>query len=221
MLTASYSVTVSISASNSWTVCRSAVHTIFKVAPKEIITGIHVWQTWWPRPPTTKVLWKSIQQDMVTRHIMQDDQENICCTVWAYVVSTWCAPWMTGVTWFCRCYRYCWFVTMPSTKISPLSLCLLTTQYMVHFARWSDVSTTLCGFSETLNFMFCLFKNPSRWEWAPPCCTPSFTVCVVYLATNSWYSHIQWYHLLLFPLVIPEWHTFKTVVFCWKTFKNF
>jgi len=29
----------------------AAVHTIFGVDPKEIIAGIHVWWTWWPRTP--------------------------------------------------------------------------------------------------------------------------------------------------------------------------
>jgi len=64
-------------------------------------------------------------------------------------VSTCPAPWMTGMTSFCSCCRYCWFVIVPSTKIGIISPCLLTAKHMVHFAGWCDVSVTLCGFSET------------------------------------------------------------------------
>jgi hypothetical protein len=39
----------------------------------------------WPGPPTTEALWKSIQQDMATEHIMQDVQDDICC-MWACII---------------------------------------------------------------------------------------------------------------------------------------
>jgi hypothetical protein len=48
-------------------------------APKEIIVGIRVWWTWWPRPPTPEVLYKSIRQDTATKHIMWDAEDDIRC----------------------------------------------------------------------------------------------------------------------------------------------
>jgi hypothetical protein len=43
------------------------------------------------------------------------------------------------------------------------------------------------------------------WQYThtPPHSTPCCTVHTVYSAANSWHPCIQWYHLLLFPLVIP------------------
>jgi len=55
--------------------------------------------------------------------------------------------------------------SVPSTEISPGNLCFLIVQHKVHFAGWSDVSTTLCGFSEAQNLVL-LFMNPLRWKWA-------------------------------------------------------
>jgi hypothetical protein len=52
---------------------------------------------------------------------------------------------------------------VPFTRISPISPCLMMAHHMVNFARWSDIFTTLCGFLEDQNLMFCLFMNPSRW----------------------------------------------------------
>jgi hypothetical protein len=47
----------------------SVVHTVSEISPKEIIAGIQVRLTWWPGPPTTEALWKSIQENTATRHI--------------------------------------------------------------------------------------------------------------------------------------------------------
>jgi len=60
----------------------------------------------------------------------------------------------------CGC---CWFVMVPSKKIGP---CLLITHHTVHFAAWSDVSTTLCGFSDVQNLVFCSFTNQAKRKWA-------------------------------------------------------
>jgi hypothetical protein len=54
-----------------------AVNTIFEVVPKEIIAGVHVRWTWWPGPPTTTALCKSIRQDPVTKYILQDVKDDI------------------------------------------------------------------------------------------------------------------------------------------------
>jgi len=45
------------------------VHTIFEAAQKEMITG-----------PISEVLWKLIQQDTATKHIMHGVQDDTCCT---------------------------------------------------------------------------------------------------------------------------------------------
>jgi len=55
---------------------------------------------------------------------------------------------------------------VPSTKIGPVSPCLLIPHDMVHFAGWSDISIILCGFSEVQILMFCLFAHSLRWKWA-------------------------------------------------------
>jgi hypothetical protein len=46
-----------------------AVYTILDVSSEEIMARIHVRLTWWPGPPTSEALWKSIRQGMATRHI--------------------------------------------------------------------------------------------------------------------------------------------------------
>lgn len=52
-----------------------------------------------------------------------------------------------------------------STKIGLIIVYLLISQDAVHFARWNDVSTTLCGLPEAQNLEFCFFTNLSRWKW--------------------------------------------------------
>jgi hypothetical protein len=39
---------------------------------------------------------------------------------------------------------------------------LLIALHTVHFVGWSDISMTLCGFSEAHNLVFRLFMNPSE-----------------------------------------------------------
>jgi len=46
---------------------------IFETDPSKTFTGI----IWWPH--TSKMLWKSTEQDMATKHIMQDIQDSIHC----------------------------------------------------------------------------------------------------------------------------------------------
>jgi hypothetical protein len=63
-------------------------------------------------------------------------------------VSTRLAPWMNRMTSFCSFCRCSWFVGVPSTKIGPISPCLLTAHHAVHFVGWSDLSTTGWTFRE-------------------------------------------------------------------------
>jgi hypothetical protein len=63
-------------------------YTIYEVVPEEIVAekaGIPVQFTYWPGPPTYKVLWKLIQQSIATKHIIQDIQHDIhfmwSCTI--------------------------------------------------------------------------------------------------------------------------------------------
>jgi len=81
---------------------------------------------------------------------------------WKNVVST-CPA--IRITSFCSCYRYHWFITVPATKTSQVSPCFLIAHCTVHSARCSDISMTLCRFSEAKNIMFCLFTNPPMWKW--------------------------------------------------------
>jgi len=76
--------------------------------------------------PIHEVLWKLVQQEMATRHVMQDNQDDICCNMGMHHsagknVSTF----PIGMTSFCSYCGYCWFVMVPSTKIGPISPCLL------------------------------------------------------------------------------------------------
>jgi hypothetical protein len=66
---------------------------------------------------------------------------------------------------------------------------LLIAHNTMHFAGLSEVSTTLCVFSEAHNLVF-FFTNPSRWKWAPLCSMPHCTKCTVFLAANYQYSCI-------------------------------
>jgi len=75
--------TTSSSMCNSRTVCVGWCST--EAAPKEIIKGIHFQWTWWPQSHTYKVLWKLIRQDMATKRIMLDIQDDIHC-MWVCII---------------------------------------------------------------------------------------------------------------------------------------
>jgi len=136
-----------------------AVHTIFEIAPKEIIAVIHVWWTWWQDNPHL-----TLSGNLFTRTWLPNTLWRTFSMTLLYVGMCTHAlfPEWLGMT-FCSCCRYYWFVMVPFTRISPISPCLMMAHHMVNFARWSDIFTTLCGFLEDQNLMFCLFMNPSRW----------------------------------------------------------
>jgi len=98
--------------------------------------------------------WSTLKIDL-TGHSYQTHhpghQDNIHCK-WVFVIllgkccfHMLCSS-VTGITSFCSCCRYYWFVMVPSTDIVPLSPCLLNACHMVHFAGWTNVSATPCGF---------------------------------------------------------------------------
>jgi len=85
------SATASISTCNSWTVCGLVRYNLWG-SPKGN-TQIHVRWTWWPGPPITKGLWKSVRRDTATKHIKQGVQGEfaVCGSAsssWKNVVST-------------------------------------------------------------------------------------------------------------------------------------
>jgi hypothetical protein len=81
---------------------------------------------------------------------------------------------VTVMTSFWSCCTYRWLLMKPSTKIGPVSPCLMTAHHTVIFTRWSDVFMILCGFSEVQNLVFCLLthrsgnglhhQNTGRWR---------------------------------------------------------
>jgi hypothetical protein len=87
---------------------------------------------------------------MAIIHIMQDIQDNIHC-MWACTI-------LLSVNMPCslndqndlslQLLQVPLVRVVLSTKIGPISHCLLTAHQMVHSAGWSDIFTTLCGFSE-------------------------------------------------------------------------
>jgi hypothetical protein len=120
-----------------WT---DVVHMIFEVAPKEIIVGIYVWWTWWPGPPTPKALWKSVDltgHGYWTHHAGHPKWHSLYVSMhhaWKNVLSPCAVPWMTGMTSFCSCCCYRWFVVLSSSKMDPVCPCFLIACGMVHFA---------------------------------------------------------------------------------------
>jgi len=55
---------------------------------------------------------------------------------------------MTRMTSFYSQCTYHWFVTVPSTKIGPISPWILTAHHTMHFAGCSDVSMTVWMFRD-------------------------------------------------------------------------
>jgi len=154
---------------------------------------------------------------MATKHIMQDIQGNICCT-WACVIllekcCNTCPA--TRMTPFCTCWRYNWFVTVASIKISPVSPWSLTAHHAVYFAGWSDISVTLCGFSEAQDLVFCFLKNPLRWKWAS---------CSLRWCSLLSCKILIFLHLVAPPFTVPTsypyWCLFQTVA-CFSEYPVF
>jgi hypothetical protein len=72
--------------------------------------------------------------------------------------------------------QVCYDALHKDTSSNPL----LIAYHVVHFAGWSDASTTLNGFLKAENLVFCLFMNSLRWKW------PS--------SLNNWQSKVVGYH---------------------------
>jgi len=116
-----------------------ALHMIFEVVLKDIIAGIHVQWAWWPWSPAHEVLWKSLN---LTGHGYQTCRISkmtftICgCAPLCWKDMPTCpAPWMTRMTSFCSCYRFYWFVMVPSAKICPVYPCSLIAHHTVPFSE--------------------------------------------------------------------------------------
>jgi hypothetical protein len=77
---------------------------------------------------------------------------------WNSVVTTFLA---TGMATFCSFCRYCWLVMVPSTKIVLIGPCLMIVHYTVHFAGWSNISSTVWIFRGQESHVP-LFTNPLR-----------------------------------------------------------
>jgi hypothetical protein len=123
------------------------VHTNFKVAQKEILTGISVWWTWWPEhmhPKHCDNCFKWLSNIPCRMPKMPFAVSEHAPSCWENAMSTCPAPWIIGMTSFCVYCRYCWFVTVPSINIGPTNPCLLTAHHMVHSTGWSDISIILC-----------------------------------------------------------------------------
>jgi len=76
-----------------------AANTIFKVAPDEIIAWVYIRWTWWLGPPTNEALWKSIGQNVATKHNVQTSETlfrastimSSFSSCWTHV-HPWCTP---------------------------------------------------------------------------------------------------------------------------------
>jgi len=119
---------------------------------------------------------------------------------WQTVASACRAPWMTEWLFYSYC-RYHWFVMIPCTKISPVKPLLAGVHHMMHPAGWSDISTTVWIFrgSETCVL---LFLNPLVWKWTSSLNYRQSKMHCLPGCKFLTFLH-PWYHLLLFPLVIP------------------
>jgi hypothetical protein len=128
---------------------------------------IHVQWTWWPGSPTPEALWKSVDSKghgYRTHHAGYPSDIHCMC-VCTILLEKCCVhrpcSLNNGNHLILQLVQVPWFVTVPSTKIGPTCLCLLTAHHTEHFVGWRDASTSLGGFSKAQNFVFCLFTNPS------------------------------------------------------------
>jgi len=123
---------------------RQHVTYISDKVPKETITRLYVQWTLWPGPPTLEALWKSNQQDVATKYIMHNIQDNICC-MWgcSMLLEKYCVHMPCSLNNLMTSFAVAAGLLWLSTKIGPLSPCLPTAHHMVHTAGWSHVFTIL------------------------------------------------------------------------------
>jgi len=117
-----------------------------------------------------------------------------------------------AVTWI---YKQHCPASMQPSAFPPYLLCchrhyqLIQTLYHIADCRSAQFPLKL---SLQHHRIYCFTNMFWQWTYSTPHSMPLCVVHAVYSAMNYWYSQLQWYHFLVFPLNTSQWHTFQTVV---------
>jgi hypothetical protein len=125
------------------------IHTIFEVAPKELITGFMSGEHGGQDHPHLKHSLNLFDRTRLPNTSCRTSKTLAVCgrtpPCWNNVMSTCPAPWMTRMTSFYSCCRYRWLVMVPPPPHKDWSNKSLLVDCTPHgtLVGWSDVSTTL------------------------------------------------------------------------------